>query len=583
MHIKYRSLYYFLSIVIILVTANALLISKRNDYFYQPEILANLMLINSSALLFFTLFFTRNIFKQWIARKKARQGYKLQSRIIAIVSMSAAIPSIIIVIFSIYFFNLGIQNWFDKKINQALSDAAGIAHSYLEENVKSLKTTALLINDHLAFSDPVIFTRINLLEEALNFLTNLHSLDEVVMVEASTGRIVAQSAFSFALVFAPIPPEAIEEAKSGKIIDVSTNHKIRILIQLSQYYDLYLVIGRLIDQNIVDYINQNSGAVNSYNNLRSNIVLLQIKFAIIFFIVAFILVILATASGLIFVSRIIKPIRKLIHATTKIKKGNLDLQITTEAADDEVGILANSFNEMIKTLNKQRKDLIIAQKTAAWSDMARMVAHEINNPLTPIILAVERLQKKDALGILTPEEFKKYTDIILKHGGDIKKIVNDFVSFAKLSNIQISSVDIIGLVFETLEERKILNENITYSINTNIDYATINCDKFQIRQVLLNIFKNAEEALESESNPCIAVNISNTTSSIFIAIADNGPGFDVKILKNIGHPYVTTKTKGSGLGIAIIKKILQQHDSSVSLKNLEHNSGALVEISFAKN
>lgn len=579
---QYKVVYALCVIISMLLISNLILIRNTDYSFDQPENLANLILGDALILLAFTVFITRNFFKQWIIRKRERQGYKLQSRIIGIVSASAAIPSIIIVLFSIYFFNLGIQNWFDKKINQALSDAAGIAHAYLAENVNSLKTIALLVNGHLR-ETPIAFSRINLLEDVLNFLTNLHSLDEIVIVESTSGRIIAQSSFSFSLVFAPISNEAIESAKNDQIVDISTNNKIRVLMKLSYYHDLYLVVGRLIDQNIVDYINQNSGTVDSYNKLKGNIVLLQVKFAIIFCILAFVLIILATTAGLIFVSRIIKPIRKLIHATTKIKKGNLDLQITTDATDDEVGILANSFNEMIKTLNKQRKDLIIAQKTAAWSDMARMVAHEINNPLTPIMLSVERLKKKENLGTLTPEEFKKYTDIILNHGEDIKKIVNDFVNFAKLSNMQISSVDIIALLYKAVEERKILNDNITYIFNTNISSSVMNCDKFQIQQVLLNILKNSEEALERTSNPNVMVSIHDSISDIIITIEDNGPGVDQKILKNLGQPYITTKEKGSGIGIAIIKKILQQHDASFALKNLENKNGAVAELIFTKN
>ena len=120
---------------------------------------------------------------------------------------------------------------------------------------------------------------------------------------------------------------------------------------------------------------------------------------------------------------------------------------------------------MVKTLDKQRKELIIAQKTLAWSDMARMVAHEINNPLTPIRLATERLQKKYHRDILTAEEFNKYTDIILKHGSDIKKIVDDFVNFAKLSNPSLSKVDLISLIREAVESRGLLNEKKINSSN----------------------------------------------------------------------------------------------------------------------
>jgi two-component system nitrogen regulation sensor histidine kinase NtrY len=492
------------------------------------------------------------------------------------------IPTALIVIFSIYFFNLGIQNWFDKKVNHALTEAINIAHAYIKENVTSLKTIAISINDHLGFAYGQVLNNPDLLQQILNTQASLRAIDEAVIVQSSTHMLIARSTFSFSLVFTSIPLDAFEKAQSGEIVDISTPERIRVLIKLNKYPDMYLMIGRLVDHNIINYISATTGAVNSYQTLRDQILSLQMKFSIVFLVIALILIVVATSIGLIFVSKIIKPIRKLVHATTKIKKGNFNIHIFEGSNEDEIGILANSFNDMVKTLDKQRKELIIAQKTLAWSDMARMVAHEINNPLTPIRLATERLQKKYHRDILTAEEFNKYTDIILKHGSDIKKIVDDFVNFAKLSNPSLSKVDLISLIREAVESRGLLNEKkINYEVSFFAPSFVINCDKSQIRQVVLNILKNAEEATFNLPNPHIRVTILLENKIFRVFFQDNGPGFAQSIIDNVGQPYVTTKHKGTGLGLAVIKKILEQHNATFTIFNDQKEGGACVNIEFS--
>ena len=582
LNLRYGSLYLFAFAIITVFITSYIIVQNKSQYFNDPEKLIKLILVDLIVLLCCSALFCYNIGRFWLTRKKVKTGYKLQAKIIMMFSILSAIPTCLMVVFSVYFFNLGVQNWFDKKVSQALEESVNVAQAYINENVKSLKNIAINMADHFESMDSLMISNPSILQNFINIQANLRNIDEALIFSPLKNKVFAQSAYSFSLSFASIDSAKFAQAKEGEIVDVSTQSKIRILIKISKYEDLYLLVGRLIDENVSDYLDQNYGAAQSYKKLHAKIFDLQLKFSFVFAIMALILIIVSTSVGLIFISQTIQPIRHLLAAMADVKKGNLTIQIPKGDVKDEIGILSNSFNDMTKTLAHQQKELIIAQKALAWSDMARMVAHEINNPLTPIKLSIERLQKKYSSNNLTSEEFDRYTNIVIKHVNDINKIVTDFVEFAKLANPQLQKINIIQLLDEIVISRKLLSDKIQYkyeNINTNIE---ISCDKSHMTQVLLNLFKNSEEALEKTDNPEIVIKIIQTQENVILTISDNGLGFKEEILKNFGKPYITTKPKGTGLGLAIVKKILNQHNANFSIFNNE-NFGATVSISFAYN
>ena len=233
-----------------------------------------------------------------------------------------------------------------------------------------------------------------------------------------------------------------------------------------------------------------------------------------------------------------------------------------------------------------------AQRTAAWSDVARRIAHEIKNPLTPIQLAAERLKRKYLKEIVTePETFVRYTDTIMRHVGDIGRMVEEFVQFARMPAPNFQPHNLTTLIEDALFTQGYATPNITLSFVPPSQPVMLTCDHGQITQVLTNLLKNAAESLETRLKtnpdvpPAIVVSLAQEPQHIILEIRDNGLGFPPELMDRLTEPYVTTRPKGAGLGLAIVKKVLDDHNARLVLSNIMDKngpvSGACTTIYFA--
>ena len=222
--------------------------------------------------------------------------------------------------------------------------------------------------------------------------------------------------------------------------------------------------------------------------------------------------------------------------------------------------------------------LIAAQRSAAWGEVARRLAHEIKNPLTPIQLSAERLQFKltDKLGNGDAEMLARGTQTIINQVQAMKRMVDDFRDYARTPAPQLAAVDLNGLVQEVLG----LYEGSTAKISLQLaaSLPPVHGDATQLRQIIHNLLRNAEDALEGRSDGRIEI-FSETAGSrcARLRITDNGPGFPGELLPRIFEPYVTTKARGTGLGLPIVKKIIDEHQGSIEISNAA-NGGATVDI-----
>jgi two-component system, NtrC family, nitrogen regulation sensor histidine kinase NtrY len=226
-----------------------------------------------------------------------------------------------------------------------------------------------------------------------------------------------------------------------------------------------------------------------------------------------------------------------------------------------------------------------AQRSAAWADVARRIAHEIKNPLTPITLSTERLRKKFAPQITDDQEgYLRYIDTISRHVRDIGKMVEEFVNFARMPTAILKPEALTQLIRKAVFSEQTAHPEISYQLNFAEEPITLMCDERLLSQALLNLLKNAAESFESlpENHPkTIAISTAETADAITITLHDSGPGFPVDKLAQLTEPYVTTRLKGTGLGLAIVKKTMEEHRGELLLKNHE-NGGALVVLRFAK-
>lgn len=236
--------------------------------------------------------------------------------------------------------------------------------------------------------------------------------------------------------------------------------------------------------------------------------------------------------------------------------------------------------------------LVAAQRNAAWADVARRIAHEIKNPLTPIQLAAERLKRKylQSVDPAEAENFSRYTDTIVRHVGDIGKMVEEFVSFARMPAPVFKSHDLNALVKAALFSEQCAHPGIDYNFAAPEHAVEFLCDERQINQVLTNLLKNAAEAIEGQNpeaeNPGkggkIALALKVSDGHLQLEITDNGPGFPPGQLQKVLEPYVTNRAKGTGLGLAIVKKIIDDHKGRIILSNLD-SGGARIALSFPRS
>ncbi len=227
--------------------------------------------------------------------------------------------------------------------------------------------------------------------------------------------------------------------------------------------------------------------------------------------------------------------------------------------------------------------LILAEKHAAWSDIARKIAHEVKNPLTPIKLSAERIEKKFLDAKTDKEDISLLTRTISRQVDDIGKLVDEFSSFARMPEAEIK----LDNLSKCLEEAYLLYFNTRKDIKLNLikpkNDIYFHFDTLQISRCFSNLIKNAIEAVEKIPNPAVEILMATDAKNIKIEIKDNGVGIDEKMLSKIFEPYFTTKTKGTGLGLSIVKRIIEDHGGKIKIEKNKNMAGTTSLINFEYN
>ncbi|MFN3233783.1 MAG: sensor histidine kinase, partial [Alphaproteobacteria bacterium] len=260
---------------------------------------------------------------------------------------------------------------------------------------------------------------------------------------------------------------------------------------------------------------------------------------------------------------------------------NLLVRVSPERADGRITGFVATFDDIT--------ELAAAQRTAAWADVARRIAHEIKNPLTPIQLSAERLKRKYNKEVETdPEVFSHCTDTIIRQVGDIRRMVDEFSGFARMPAPTFRPEDIRELARQTLLFLEVSSPDVTFSFDAPDEPVTVTCDGRQIAQAMTNIIKNAVESIhgrkakDGDAAPAgkIAVSIKQEGDSVAVEVSDNGLGLPTDQRDRLTEPYVTTREKGTGLGLAIVKKIMGDHGGELVLSD-RTSGGATSRLVFS--
>jgi two-component system nitrogen regulation sensor histidine kinase NtrY len=290
-----------------------------------------------------------------------------------------------------------------------------------------------------------------------------------------------------------------------------------------------------------------------------------------------------------------EPGRTLVPREIQITRGNatktLLLQISTERRGEQAVGYVFTFDDITALQSAQRK--------AAWADVARRIAHEIKNPLTPIQLSAERLKRKyrDRLGEEDSTLLTQCTDTIIRHVGDIGQMVDEFSAFARMPQAVLKDMDLGAVVREAVTLQRTAFPQVNFAMDMPSVPAMIRGDARQIGQAVTNVVKNALEAIEAKFGPLrgpgsgsaatggrIAVKVETNGHGAVVSVTDNGVGLPPQDRARLTEPYVTSRAKGTGLGLAIVKKVLEDHGGKLILDDApvspDGARGACVSLEF---
>ena len=677
-----------------------------------PDPVTVLVLLNLDLVLLLVLgaLVARRIALLWAERRAGAAGSALHVRLVALFSLVAVVPTILVAIFSAAFFTLGVESWFSDRVRTALMESRAVARAYLEEHQQIIGGDALAMANDINREGPTLLRNSFRLNQLIAAQAAIRNLTEAVVFEGS-GRVIARSAFAFSmeLTIEQIPIWAFERARNGEVAVLTTedDDRVRALVQLDDAFDdTYLFVGRFVDPKVVSHMEQTNAAVAAYEQLEGRRSGLEITLTLVFLVVALLLLLAAVWVGLTLATRLARPIANLIDAAERVREGDLTARVADSEASGELGSLSRAFNRMTSQLDGQRRalveanwqlderrrfteavltgvsagvvgldrfaninlpnrsacellatdlharigqplaeavpemaecieaarrrpdkaaqheigitrdgklrtllvrvtaeqndgdvlgyvvtfddvtELLSAQRKAAWADVARRIAHEIKNPLTPIQLSAERLKRKYLKQIETdPETFVTCTDTIIRQVGDIGRMVDEFSAFARMPTPVIKTEDLRDIVRQTIFLSRNGFPGVTFELELPETPLLAACDVRLVGQALTNIAKNAAEAIQGREGEGLApgrvvVRGFARGGQVVIEIEDNGRGLPAELRDRLTEPYVTTRAKGTGLGLAIVKKIMEDHGGGLELDDAPAGQGARVRLVF---
>ncbi len=675
----------------------------------DPTTVIVLLYADLAILLLLGLVVARRIARVWAERRSGAAGSKLHVRLVMLFSLVALTPTVLMAVFSVLFFNIGVQAWFSERVRTALEEADAVARGYMEEHQRIIVGDALAMANDLNREQMLLFRNPQLFADMVATQAAIRGLSEAMVFDAN-GRVVARSGYSLTgMQMNPeqVPIWLIDRARAGDtpIWTSDTDDGIRALVQLQGgFTDTFLFVGRLVDPKVVGHMERTSAAVSEYERLEGQRSELEITFTLVFATVALLLLLAAVWVGLSFANYLARPIITLIDASERLRQGDWSVRVTEVGVSDELGTLSRAFNRMTSQLARQRQELmeanreldersrftetvlagvtagvigldelgrvtlpnrsacdmlglaaadmegrslaevapemaelydtvssradrlaqgevklardgrsrtlivriapesldgevlgyvvtfdditelVGAQRKAAWADVARRIAHEIKNPLTPIQLSAERLKRKYLKEIESDKDtFQTLVDTIVRQVGDIGRMVDEFSSFARMPAPQPKLDNLTEIVRQALFLQRQGYTDVSFETELPPGPVMVNADGRLLGQALTNLTKNAVEAIQGRDGEGLApgrvqVRLWTEGDRALITILDNGKGLPAEQRDRLTEPYVTTRAKGTGLGLAIVKKIMEDHGGELMLEDGPDGIGACIRL-----
>ena len=683
-----------ISVIVALATWQIVESGSADQRLMTPVVVALLLIGNLVPAIALLVLIGRRIAKRRARRSIVGGDGRLHVRLVAIFSLVASVPTLLVVVFSSLLFQAGVQFWFSDRAKATLEGAAAVAQeSYAREqahiNANTVTMAGDLARDLRAMSlDNPQFLGIlgaQLYQRELSEGMVLHAtpsgeIQSLVLLnpyERDIGKFIT--------------PALVEQVHKGAdVVTVSSPDGIGALSRLPIGHDNYLYAAR-VTRDFGEQIRRARLVLADYRELGARSRSLQLRFNAALMIISLLIVATAVWIALGVADRLVRPIGQLVDAAQRVTGGELSARIAGPHTPDEVGTLAAAFNRMTARLQEQTRDLIAAndqidrrralieavlsgvsagvvsvdgvgevrltnasaaallasrdtilvgrtladvapelaamiergatedvvaiasprgdartlavkvasddlghvltfdditqqlsdQRRAAWSDVARRIAHEIKNPLTPIQLAAERLQRRYGNDVANdPATFAKLTGTIVRQVGDLRRMVDEFSSFARMPKPVFRSESLIDIARHSLFLHEVAHPEISFRLSAPDTLPEVVCDRRQLGQALTNIIKNAVEAIGARgSDGTVDVAISRLDDAhVELVVTDNGIGLPSN-REQLVEPYVTSRAGGTGLGLAIVKKIVEEHYGTMTLGD-GLNRGTAVTLTF---
>ncbi len=671
----------------------------------SPDLVLILLNVDLALLLLLMVVVARRIVAVWSERRRGSAGSRLHVKLVVLFGLVSVVPAIIVAVFSLLFFNFGVESWFSDRVRTALKESVAAAETYLYEHKQNIRADVLAMARDLNLDAPLLVNNPRRFSQALSLQATVRELTEAIVFDGS-GQVLARSGMTYLLEFEPIPKDAIETARAGEVAILTSEYddRVRALVRLDGLVDAFLYVGRFVDPVVLGHMKRTKSAVAQFEKLEIERADLQISFALIFVVVGLLLLLAAVWVGLMFATQLSRPISALITATEKVRAGDFSVRVPENLASDEVGSLSRAFNRMTNELETSRRELIeanlqlderrrfteavlagvsagvigldengiinlpnrsasellgfevdevvghplaevvpemaellerarrerrdrpidgeirikrgsetrtfvvrvateweeneikgfvvtfddvsellTAQRKAAWADVARRIAHEIKNPLTPIQLSAERLKRKYENAIADDREtFAICTDTIIRHVEDIGRMVDEFSSFARMPAPVMRIENLSDLCRQMVFLQRNGHPDIEFVTELPEEPIYLRCDGRQIGQALTNLLQNAIEAISGREGSGlppgrVVVRLRHADDRTVIEVEDNGKGLPAEERERLTDPYVTTRKSGTGLGLAIVKKIMEDHGGRLVLEDAPER-GACVRL-----
>ncbi|MGL3827733.1 ATP-binding protein [Candidatus Pelagibacter communis] len=559
---------------------------QLNQSNLQYLLIVNLILI---FLLFIFVYFE---IRKSIKSDIDRDGISSNKKYITYFSLFTLIPSVLISIFSLFLFSFALEKYFDKKVTTVVNNSYELAKNYVAEVQDKVKSEIVLIAFDINKSAKFLNDNVNEYSRFLKTQKIIRKIDEIHIIDIDK-KLLFTNLDEITKYSPPVKGAlelVIEDDRPLKIINAQENISAAIM-RLQAFDDRFLYVIKYLDTKISNYLNESQEAINFYYTVEEKSSGIKISFAIIYLIVVTLLMFISITIAIRFSSRFFRSINNLIFASNSIGDGDLTAKVPELKTDKDLETLNRNFNSMISKLKDQQEKLIINERHEAWGNLARKLAHEIKNPLTPIQLTIDRLQSKYSEQISSSDKknYNENLNIIKNQIKQIGNLVNEFSDFARMPKPVLKNNDLISLLNENIRLLKKLDDKILIQLNSNSEKIILNSDKEQLSRVFFNLIKNAIESIQqkhenkSKYEGKITIEINKLDNNINIIIIDNGIGFGIFAanIKDILNPYFTTKKNGTGLGLSIVNKIINDHNGKIEFIPIEE--GAEIKINFFLN